>query len=409
MESDSGLGYLAKIPIEIRQQIYSFIIPRSSSQGVAMARTCRCIHDEVIDVIYPDAEFIFTCVGDAVSVTYFRKRNRIHIPIVIELLDKFGFEPSGELSEKREAAIFRRIPYERFKCVAVEIEAPDPEKPGDLIFQWECIRIVVDILMMKHLSPIQIRLGGNWCVSGRLNVSAPPLSSKDSGGDIGLLLGPFGRLLMESTHATTPIFLTAPAAFLNCYDKCILKKTPPTTQNTTWTRKIDPGDSWERSYFLILRDRADQDRKDAQIDYLLDELDGRAASWRRARRWVRWDEEYEKNMVQCILLHGLNSQRKFFERLAERWTVLQGNRCEGFLMKDEPYPAWAMAQMVDGTGDLDRRDPNWEIYKRLTRHEEHSVEVTRTGVRWGSTLPAEEGLLAPPGDSEVLFRLNPLR
>ena len=452
MAPSTGLGNFEKLPRELRDMIYSLLMPweDSSAHALAIARTCQDIHHEVTDLLYRRCRFVFEPLLTP-QFGHYGHESSILVWLEHPLCKKSLHEGYILVRHLRICSYgniehnLANIPYEWCSGVSIEMRAPAVDDPGQLIICSRVIGILANALSSDNATTISIRLLGDWYKDGKLNVSVPEISSENAGGDIGLLLSLFGNRLMSDFHKCSDMQIRGPCIIFErlwpndpgcARSENRLEGTRVNCELSVWElADIDEerdifGDSWRGMI-------------KAKIDYYLDRLSGKTVEYLVMWRWNNWDPEYERDTVANIGCCKKDEQKDKIHDLMQRWAVLQrmrelypfGNEsyredrlvdveerrqspgycssCEGELsdfedrleeyILEECY--WVRAAGNPSSGDL-----IWRTYLADIRFIERDVEVTRSRVRWAKSESDTDPLRVTEEenreDEEVLWKIT---
>jgi hypothetical protein len=163
------MGHFAKLPPEVRAEIWQLlqIGPKENSGGetgkFGILLACRELYGEVSEHRYRNEIFTFhLCPMPTYDMT-------------------FAMTSGGlcrMLKDKDMAdGCFRFVPYKRFQCIEIEIEAPDRWEPRSFTMAWTKVRDVVELLaQVDELPNIDIYLletGPSWSTFLRRREAAP--------------------------------------------------------------------------------------------------------------------------------------------------------------------------------------------------------------------------------------------
>jgi hypothetical protein len=158
-----NLGELAKLPAELRQIIWQNVGPQNGSgpkPSMGVLRTCRQLYDEVFPIMYNN------------EVLCFKVAPRYQYRSWISVSNRCGAAWTLESSDDALSHGYNKLPYSRLRAVRIEVEAPDPFDPGQLICVWKKVRELVELLgQAGQLPDLEINLlkspRASWMGFGR--------------------------------------------------------------------------------------------------------------------------------------------------------------------------------------------------------------------------------------------------
>ncbi|KAI9931175.1 hypothetical protein ASPWEDRAFT_22965 [Aspergillus wentii DTO 134E9] len=133
------LGAFGRLPYELRLQIWKQLLPALyMSDHLAILRTNKSIYDEITNQLYDTFD--------------------IHIspslrPWIVIRSRQLQAEWTIDGENDWRCAVFKSIPFHKIN-LAVHIEAPHPEDPGQLILLWKKVNVLVEVLW-KSRSPFK--------------------------------------------------------------------------------------------------------------------------------------------------------------------------------------------------------------------------------------------------------------
>ncbi|PWY83578.1 hypothetical protein BO70DRAFT_352392 [Aspergillus heteromorphus CBS 117.55] len=139
----SPMGDFGILPVEIRLLIWENLL---SDGAPAFLQTCRGIYEDIADRLYSTFDIDMSSRYEDPWLTFRCRRLRLSWDLR---------QPEGRKKWKR----FWMLSYEKIKLF-VNIYAPDPKEPGEIILLWQKAQSLVDILnRAKHRRPqVNIRL-----------------------------------------------------------------------------------------------------------------------------------------------------------------------------------------------------------------------------------------------------------
>ena len=207
-QSVSGLGSFSTLPAEIRDQIWQQVLlqrhcPRSFFLNGSFRRVSRQISEEIsssfyrrrslsVCIEYPGEDFEewpseFSIKDQSGSVVFQLE------PLFLKQDLFFGKYDTDSVT-----AEFRRIPFRHQQALRIDIAAPRPEDPGELVQSWNKIVFLVNLLSGLELLKLELRFieqtGRSWASDGKLNLSVPKFEDAMYDSDLEMLLTPFLRL-----------------------------------------------------------------------------------------------------------------------------------------------------------------------------------------------------------------------
>ncbi len=131
----SSIGLLAQLPREVRDLIWENFIP-SYGQGtnLSILRTCRQLYAEVASRLYQDEVLRFY-----ICPTY---QYQSWLSIVTHRGAKLHLRDEQDAVSRG----FSSLPYAKLKGLIVEVGAPDPTDPGQMICLWKKAGSLADLL-----------------------------------------------------------------------------------------------------------------------------------------------------------------------------------------------------------------------------------------------------------------------
>jgi len=294
------MGTLARLPAEIRLQIWEDYLSTSvwryedenqnedededddddedgcrdkPKRRLGLLQTCRQIYRETSHLLYERELFIF-------QITPIYRRGS-WMPVKTTQIRKWESNIDDE-DDRR----YRCIPYSRFRGLNVEIQAPDPSDPGQIIALWRSLRLVVDLLSpAESLMRLDIYFRdtdkGQWFKDGN-----PQQSIKEP------FAGPEDDEYPSDFKALLLLFTNLRNVRSVCFHVPEHKSTPKSLIKRC-TRAMMAGDLfWSGLLGSDLpSDQHFQDELDTifmQLDSSLDTLPGDTARWLHLQRFSSW-------------------------------------------------------------------------------------------------------------------------
>jgi hypothetical protein len=294
-----GLGTLSKIYPEIRVQIWKDVlqkgVPESSKSKIdsAILRASHQLHDEISFEFYH-----LQILRIKISPRY-----RYRSWITISNLE--GFE--WHLKDLRDAASrgFQKLPYRWLKQLKIEIEAPDPEDPGQMLCLWRKAQDLVELLEKADgLPSVEILLqdteGVKWCCGdeAQQSISMDPADNTYDP-DFEVILALFARL---RNAGEVKVRLSGELAEF-CGDGIENPELAMTYKELFGMQK----DSYDLEILCI---QEYQDEWFMAMDHRLDTMPGHTAAMMRLERFSTWyadhlhGESKYMNELQRIISNG---------------------------------------------------------------------------------------------------------
>ena len=207
-QTGSHFGMLGRLPIELRSMIWKHVTDSSGpcltqeeiNDDLGTLGTSRALREEFTTNLYTGIVLTFSIIPGFAPLN--------HSDLNIPAQDQYGNSTSLLWSRfhytrrrRLDFAFDRKIPFERVRSIKVDIEAPRPEDPGELLQSWNKLLSLVTFLAeaneTKILPYIEICAveseSRKWHTDARLHQSVPSPAAHNlcPESDLELLLMPF--------------------------------------------------------------------------------------------------------------------------------------------------------------------------------------------------------------------------
>ncbi|KAN0122738.1 hypothetical protein V8E51_001064 [Hyaloscypha variabilis] len=285
----NNLGKFAMLPFELRSQIWAELKPRNdtSKSDLRILRACSQLSKEITPFIYNNEILTFQ-----ISPVYHRKS-------WITVTNQLGAIWHLESSPHAISLGFASLPYGNLKGIKVEISAPDPADPGQVLNIRTKVCEFVHLLRSqdRELPDFDIHLNDTDSTSWIAQDGKPQLSIKDEGAldwmapqdtDYTMILSPFCQLRRcrsAKIHAPKDIDLAdgendyrAPVEFFTFF-MCL---NIPFREFLDEEREAGASDPEMKQWL---------DEEFVDLDCALDHLPGQTAKWLRLERYAAWFDD----------------------------------------------------------------------------------------------------------------------
>ena len=362
MHRNNQLGSLVALPPEIRQQIWEYFISqtpgsdspylvtkrrlRKNRKRLALVRVSRQIHEEVTRLLYGGRDLVFTIPPSAYSDPdpmvrlHHTRLGDVKMPSLSR-----DCQDARDLREERIGCrswqLYERMSLQLFKTIRIEVYAPSPEEPGELIRAWKSLRRLDNFLMWfdtGSLPPIHFialqDASVSWFTGNRLQTlwKGQPVRW-DCGGDLGMYLIALwthvrckgteihalegaGRFLQDQFTRNLG-FAFEPLQRISGAPGCV---SAVIRENVREHFEDNSRGSFSRL----------DEQFDALLDCLLDGLPGRCAAMLRLWRLLEWDLFYEWHSMDRITACARADREKLQKALEERWALVRAYKSRGW-------------------------------------------------------------------------------
>ena len=341
MSDNMGLETLVKLPQELRDHIYGYLMHwynygeideapkwryskrpwslRAQYHSLAICRASRRVYFEVTSLLYDQWHLTFQ-----VCPKHFTDHLRSpmgHIPKIEVRVShaRLGtyYLPllTGPNTSRQPCRLFRGVPYHRFASVTVEMLPHDQSNPGELVISWRASKTIAWVLQSHPPSALKFAALGDWSTNSNI-------SFINSGGRVNLsalrmLVTPFEYL--ANPYATKVSLLYPLPRDSRHFDQS--STFVPSTKFIVVGPDCDLGFTESRAE---LRQRIRYHKyADLWFKKELDEMQGKTAAHLRLQRWVFWDLSYECRIIGLINQLNHHMRLDLFAEFAERWAVMR--------------------------------------------------------------------------------------
>jgi hypothetical protein len=299
-QTDPHFGTLGRLPIELRSIIWKhvadssgpFLAKEKIDHDLGILGTSRALREEFTTNLYAGIVLMFSIMPGFTPYD--------HSDFDIPAQDQYGnsdrllWSRFHHTRRRSDLAFNRNIPFERLKSVKVDIEAPRPEDPGELLQSWNKLLSLVAFLTeaneTKSFPCIEIcaveTKSRKWHTGAKLHQSVPSPAAHELGAesDLELLLMPFRRL-----RGARGIAVKVPEATQRKPIKVMIDEIEAVCKSSKpFGTHVDEDDDIDDDMISTY-----EDTHTVWFDYILDDLRGPCAAMLRLARFAAWDVQYE--------------------------------------------------------------------------------------------------------------------
>ncbi|KAL8748890.1 MAG: hypothetical protein Q9184_007032, partial [Pyrenodesmia sp. 2 TL-2023] len=271
--SNPSLGRLASLPLELRDQVWAFL---SIQSRLALLRTSRQLYTEGSPVFYKDVDLQFN-----IEPRY-EYKSWLHVGSSFEA--RWALQSLGQAITRG----FDQIRFERIREIRINIEAPNKDDPGQLIYlQKKCMHLAELLERAQHGLPhLELHLmtseTGEWGSESEPQSSIAPFGDAILTNDYEIVLHAFCRLRnARSANVCVPAGYDKHHYFVEDLADSLTWKEPfgtilsPQDPNTWNDEELE-----EETHDILM-----------SLDLSLDLLPGHTANLMRLDRYSQWYTE----------------------------------------------------------------------------------------------------------------------